>query len=493
MHIETVLALLGFALVANLALILASPGPLGDRLRRRQPTAAAGATSPPVPGSTAGAEADRPSPDPADAPSAPHDARVDPDADVAGHAVLSPAVVPASGTAAAPTGRQATPAAATPGPRATRSGRGHLSADPGDPDIDADLRPAAFERVIRVATWVFLFAATTIVLVTDLWTDRKVQILVVLAATALASLVLRRLIRGWVPEVAMLAIEGAVGLVFAGMLIALTGGALSPFSFLVPLIVVGAALVVTPGVALLLTAGAGAVYLAAIAIAAAGTPGEPSALAVATAGINLAALCLVAYVGMAIGREQRRAREDAHRLATEDPLTGLRTRPSLFGSLERELARSSRTGRSFCLLMIDLDDLKRINDGLGHLYGDRALRLVGDVIRTGIRQIDTGARFGGDEFVVLLPETDPTGGWVLAEKIRRGVAEGGLTAGDVPIRTSVSVGLVTYPDDGETVDALLERADAAMYGSKRAGRDRVTGVPVMDPDPIAAGRRGHPV
>ena len=185
---------------------------------------------------------------------------------------------------------------------------------------------------------------------------------------------------------------------------------------------------------------------------------------------------------MAIGREQRRAREDANRQATEDPLTGLRTRPYLFAALDREVDRSQRTGRSFCLLMIDLDDLKSINDGLGHLHGDRALRLVGDVVRTGIRRIDTGARFGGDEFVVLLPETDPTGGWVLAEKIRQGVAEAELAVDGVPIPTSVSVGIVTYPQDGQTVRALLECADAAMYRSKRAGRDRVSGVPVMDPE-----------
>ena len=183
---------------------------------------------------------------------------------------------------------------------------------------------------------------------------------------------------------------------------------------------------------------------------------------------------------MAIGREQRRAREDANRLATIDPLTGLRTRPYLFGALERELARSQRTGRAFCLLMIDLDDLKVINDRHGHLAGDRALRLVGDVVRAGTRLIDTGARFGGDEFVVLLPETDPTGGWVLAEKIRRGVAEAGLDLDGVHVGTSVSVGLVSCPQDGESLGELLERADEAMYRSKRAGRDRTTGVPVMD-------------
>jgi len=191
---------------------------------------------------------------------------------------------------------------------------------------------------------------------------------------------------------------------------------------------------------------------------------------------------------MAIGREQRRAREDANRQATEDPLTGLKTRPYLFAALDREVDRSRRTGRSFCLLMIDLDDLKSINDGLGHLHGDRALRLVGDVVRTGIRRIDTGARFGGDEFVVLLPETDPTGAFVLAEKIRIGVNAIAIELPGASPRPSLSIGVVSYPDDGRTADELIISADGAMYASKRAGKDRVTGTPLQE-----AGRPATPV
>jgi diguanylate cyclase (GGDEF)-like protein len=225
--------------------------------------------------------------------------------------------------------------------------------------------------------------------------------------------------------------------------------------------------------------------------------------------LSLALIAIAVLTGVALAaalalrREQRRAREAAFRYATVDALTGLRTRAYLFTALERELARSERTGRGFCLLMIDLDELKGINDRYGHLAGDRALRSVGEVIRDGIRRIDTGARFGGDEFVVLLPETDPTGGWVLAEKIRRGVAEAGITVDSERIPTSVSVGLVTYPGEAATIDELLERADEAMYRSKRSGRDRVTGVPVMDTEGAQAegaqaegapaGGRGRPV
>jgi diguanylate cyclase (GGDEF)-like protein len=101
---------------------------------------------------------------------------------------------------------------------------------------------------------------------------------------------------------------------------------------------------------------------------------------------------------------------------------------------------------------------------------------VGEVIRDGVRRIDTPARIGGDEFVVLLPETEVTGAWVLAEKIRIGVAE--LAVAGTEARTSLSVGVVAYPDDGRSSDDLMISADQAMYASKRSGKNRVMGMPV---------------
>ena len=157
---------------------------------------------------------------------------------------------------------------------------------------------------------------------------------------------------------------------------------------------------------------------------------------------------LLAYVATVIAREQRRARDAAIRLSTIDPLTGLFNRTFFFAAVEREIARSARSGRGFCLLMMDLDDLKEINDRHGHFFGDRVLRGVGEVIRSGGRRIDTAARYGGDEFVVLLPETDPTGAYVLAEKIRQGVAELSVPIGASTIQPSISIGVVNYPDDG---------------------------------------------
>ena len=199
---------------------------------------------------------------------------------------------------------------------------------------------------------------------------------------------------------------------------------------------------------------------------------------VAKVGINLTALVLLAYVATVIAREQRRARDVAVRLSTVDPLTGLFNRTFFFAAVDREIARSLRSTRGFCLLMMDLDELKTINDKYGHYFGDMVLRGVGEVIRSGVRKIDTAARYGGDEFVVLLPETDPTGAWVLAEKVRIGVTELTVTVGGGEIPASISVGVVSFPDDGQTSDQLMISADQAMYASKRGGKNRVMSLPV---------------
>jgi diguanylate cyclase (GGDEF)-like protein len=106
-----------------------------------------------------------------------------------------------------------------------------------------------------------------------------------------------------------------------------------------------------------------------------------------------------------------------------------------------------------------------------------------------VRRIDTAARYGGDEFVVLLPETDPTGAFVLAEKIRIGVHELDLNLPDETVKPSLSVGVVSYPDDGNTADELMISADGAMYASKRAGKNRVTGVNMPSDRPGVASTR----
>jgi diguanylate cyclase (GGDEF)-like protein len=171
-----------------------------------------------------------------------------------------------------------------------------------------------------------------------------------------------------------------------------------------------------------------------------------------------------------------------------DPLTGLFNRSQLFVTLEQEVSRTRRSDRGFCVLMMDLDGLKAINDSGGHLRGDEVLRAVGAVIQGSIRTVDSAYRYGGDEFVVLLPETDIVGAFVVAEKIRAGAEELGaaLEGGEEPI-TSVSIGLVSHPEDGMGAEELIAAADRAMYQAKKLGKNQISGNP--RPRPPLLGRR----
>jgi len=151
-------------------------------------------------------------------------------------------------------------------------------------------------------------------------------------------------------------------------------------------------------------------------------------------------------------------------LAVTDPLTGLANYRRLIDVLDAEMKRSQRSGRMFSVLLLDLDGLKKINDRHGHLVGSRAICRLGDVLRVHCRATDTPARYGGDEFAVVLPETGPEAAQRVADRVRERLANDG----EQPL-ISVSVGLAVYPQDGETIEALLGAADRALYGMKARG------------------------
>ncbi len=329
-----------------------------------------------------------------------------------------------------------------------------------------------YDRIVRIVAWVFILATAALVGVTGQWPDTEPAILALLAAAGVVVLVVHDLAPSDALGSAKFVVEGSVAITFATLLVLLTGQAGSPFFFVFPLVVAGAALVVSPIVTLLLSALASLGYVAAVVVPTGRPTGQPPEAVVV--GLNLMALILLAYVAMVVAREQRASRDAAIRLSTVDPLTGLFNRTFFFAAVDREIARSLRSGRGFCVLMMDVDELKTVNDRYGHFHGDRLLRSVGDAVRSGVRRIDTPARYGGDEFVVLCPETDPTGAFVLAEKIRQGVRDLDLDAPNVRIEASASIGVVSFPDDGRSADELLIAADQAMYASKRRGKDRVT-------------------
>lgn len=363
----------------------------------------------------------------------------------------------------------------TPGPASER-GRPTSGTPPG-PDLSEVPRPWALDRVVRVVSLLFLAAAGVAVAVGGSSSASGVAVYLVLAVATLtvvfvADLVPQRLFRGYRPI-----IQAIVAIGVLTLLVALTGGVRSPFVAGYYLIVGGAALSSDDGAPTLLAITTSLAYLLVALILPDGAPGgAPLGRAdLAYTIFNVVALGLLAYIATVSGRGQREAREAAMRLARFDGLTGLYTRTYLYSAIEREIARASRIGRGFCLLMLDLDDLKPVNDTFGHPVGDRLLRGITDVIRKGVRQTDLAARYGGDEFVVLLPETVGRGALIVAEKLRSDIASLVLRVDARQIRTSVSIGLVAHPEDGATTDDLMAAVDAAMYESKRRGKNQIVG------------------
>lgn len=164
---------------------------------------------------------------------------------------------------------------------------------------------------------------------------------------------------------------------------------------------------------------------------------------------------------------QREIEERLRDKAAKDALTGLANYRHLIDVLDAEIKRSTRTGREFALLLFDLDRLKQINDRYGHLTGNRALCRLADALSVTCREIDTGARFGGDEFAVVLPETGAEASQFVAQRIC-----GMLAADGEEPPLSVSVGAAIYPQDGQTIESLLSAADVSLYAMKNeAHRD----------------------
>jgi diguanylate cyclase (GGDEF)-like protein len=164
------------------------------------------------------------------------------------------------------------------------------------------------------------------------------------------------------------------------------------------------------------------------------------------------------------------------RLATTDALTGLHNRRYLQQALAFELARAQRAEHPFCLLMIDIDHFKRVNDTWGHGVGDAVLVALASLLGDKLRTTDLRARWGGEEFVALLLDSDRAAGLHAAEKLRATVEASEIDAGlEAPVRITISVGVACFPQDGADERGLFERADAALYRAKEGGRNRVEG------------------
>jgi diguanylate cyclase (GGDEF)-like protein len=331
------------------------------------------------------------------------------------------------------------------------------------------MRGVLYERMVRVVSYLFIASVAGIVTLIGGPSQAPVYVLLV---TGIVLLVVFQdvLPTGSIARWRAL-LECAAVIVFLTILVMLTGGFRSPFFF---------GYVLLLGIGSLWASGPGPPILAAVTVAAyllavivSSGPDLLLADSIGRVTFNAVALVLVTYVAGVIGREQRRAREEALRLSRFDSLTGLYSRAYFVSTLAREIPRAARTGRPFAMLMFDLDGLKAANDRFGHESGDRLLQSVADVLRGDIRVTDVPARYAGDEFVLFLPETDLAGALRVAEKVRVDISRLALPHDGSLIRTSASIGLVTYPDDGRTWAELIRRADLAMYEAKRRGRDQI--------------------
>ena len=155
--------------------------------------------------------------------------------------------------------------------------------------------------------------------------------------------------------------------------------------------------------------------------------------------------------------------------ASTDPLTGVLNRRGFREYFDLEIERAKRSGRSLSVVAVDVDHFKQVNDRFGHDAGDSALILMAEVLSDTSRRIDTTGRMGGEEFAVLLPNSDARGAYIYAERLRAEVRD---AFAEQPFQLTVSVGIASYPNHGDTLESLLTAADEALYAAKRLGRDR---------------------
>jgi diguanylate cyclase (GGDEF)-like protein len=176
-------------------------------------------------------------------------------------------------------------------------------------------------------------------------------------------------------------------------------------------------------------------------------------------------------IGMAVDNAQ--LYERALHLAFTDNLTGLYNRRYLLDQLDREFARAARNESPMSLVMMDLDGLKTINDRFGHIEGDVVLKKLGRILKQNTRASDTAARWGGDEFVLLAPDTDSKGAYIIGERIRTQTEQCRPKISGEELSFSISVGIASYPVHPSRVTELIKRADEAMYNAKGLGKNRV--------------------
>jgi len=190
--------------------------------------------------------------------------------------------------------------------------------------------------------------------------------------------------------------------------------------------------------------------------------------------MTFAPYLLVAYLTSLLAADLKHARDGLEQLSDTDELTGLKNRRAFNASLAAESKKAIRYNREFSVLMLDADDLKSVNDKYGHAVGDRLIVSIARVIQDSLRETDVLARYGGDEFVVMLTETPQERAVDVAERIRAAVENTSFSADGERVSSTISVGVSSFTQDAEQEDSIMIRADKKLYESKRKGKNTVS-------------------
>ena len=342
------------------------------------------------------------------------------------------------------------------------------------PPVNVELDSAEirdFSRTVAEIEWLLVILVLLFHVFQDSTEDNTVAIYTGLIGFSALIIAFHYLNFLYKPGRWSLAVETWLMIVFITYVLLYTGRLHSPLLNLFLLPIVTSALTLGQKVTLLNVGLVAACYLFL------GYSTEASFLSIITAGnfaADLAPMLLVAYITTMLSQDILNAIARIKLISETDEMTHTYNMRAFNALARRECALAERYNRTFSLLMVDSDNLKKVNDTHGHGAGDKLIKLVAQCIRDDLRETDIIARYGGDEFMCLLPETGREAAAMVAERIRTRIANTALKAGESAIPTSVSIGVATYPEHADEFDTLAKNADRALYASKAQGRNRVS-------------------
>jgi len=181
----------------------------------------------------------------------------------------------------------------------------------------------------------------------------------------------------------------------------------------------------------------------------------------------------IGYISLSMYFELERSRQEIHALAITDELTQIFNRRHFFQLAQRELERSRRNGHPLAIVLFDIDDFKQVNDSHGHMAGDLVLKETCQACKVTVRPYDIFARFGGEEFIFLLPDTDDTRAVAVADRLRQVIAERVVFFDTGNVQMTISIGIAIFNPKKDTLDDVISRADSALYIAKKLGKNRL--------------------